>query len=247
MNRSRTLRHFVWYDCLTPDIDGCLNYLKRLVDCDALDQSWPNIGRYPILQSRTGPIAGVLQLPKLLQDGGVPSYWTGYVETSIEAASRAVPQLGGQMVTAPMQSPMGTSFVFTDTGGAVLAAYESSAAFITPSSSNPGEFVWRRLYSADHERSIRFYDAVFGWKQSDEIEGQWVDESGALVADLAGAPSWLPSDTWVHFLGVQDLAATITSIEQYGGTVLEGAALDHRPAVVSRDPQGAVVGFVQWE
>ncbi len=247
MNDRRTLSHFVWHDCLTPDIDKALNYFEKLVNWDVQDQTWPNIGRYPIIQRNDRPIAGILELPKFLKDSGVPSYWTGYVETSIKAAEESIPKLRGQMFTMPTKSSMGTSFVFTDTGGAVLAAYELSDSFNIPSSSSLDEFVWRRLYSVDNERSYQFYNALFGWKQSGEFANELIDESGALIADMAGPPSWLESDTWVYFLGIEDLAATVSTIEKYGGSVIEDTKVHNRRAIVSKDSQGAVIGFVQWE
>jgi len=73
MSSSRTLGHFVWQDCLTANIDEALSYFEKLVSWRVLDQTWPNIGRYPIVQSEAGAVAGVLEMPKFLQNSGVPS------------------------------------------------------------------------------------------------------------------------------------------------------------------------------
>jgi len=243
----RTLSHFVWHDCLTPDIDTALHYLNKLVSWSVLDQTWPNIGRYPIIQSNAGLIAGILELPKFLQDSGVPSYWTGYVETDIEVAEASIPKLGGQMFTMPTKSSMGISFVFTDVGGAVLAAFELSESFSIPPSSNHSEFVWQRLFSADNEASLEFYNSLFGWKQSSELPRALLDQSGVSIGDMVGAPTWLDMDTWVYFLGVENLTATISTIEQNGGSVIENTEVQNQKAIVSKDSQGAVIGFVQWE
>ena len=247
MSSPRTPSHFVWQDCLTPNIDKALSYFEHLVNWRVFDQTWPNVGRYPIVQSEAGAIAGVLEMPKFLQDSGVPSYWTGYVDTSIEAAEQSMPKLGGQMFTMPTTSPMGTSFVFTDPGGAVLAAYELSDSFTVPSSSKLDEFVWRRLYSEDNDKSLRFYDALFGWKLSNDGTNTILDQSKSAFSDVAGAPSWIDQDTWVYFLGVESLAKTTSAIESLGGAVLEDTKIQNRDAVVSKDSQGAVIGFVQWE
>lgn len=246
MSQPQTPSHFVWQDCLTPDIDKALSYFEKLVSWKVLDQTWPNVGRYPIVKGEIGPIAGFLELPKFLQESGVPSYWTGYVETNINSAQALVPTLGGQMFTMPTQTAMGTSFVFTDPGGAVLAAYELSDSFKVPSSSGLSEFVWRRLYSADWYKSIQFYHALFGWKQSEHGTNTILDRSDTAIADMAGAPNWISVDTWVYFLGVENLASTVAAIEKFGGTILVETKVDDRCAVISNDSHGAVIGFVQW-
>ncbi|MEM7100887.1 MAG: hypothetical protein AAF541_21695 [Pseudomonadota bacterium] len=247
MNPPRTLCHFVWQDYLTPNIDKALSYFDQLVNWKVFDKTWPNIGRYPTILSEAGAIAGILEQPKFLQDTGVPPYWTGYVETNIASAEEQIPKLGGQLFTMPVDSPMGKTFVFTDPGGAVLAAYELSHAFVIPSSSKPNEFVWQRLYSGDNGKSRHFYDALFGWEFSSDGANTFLDRAGAVVADMTGQPSWIDQDTWVYFLGVESLAETVSAMESHGGSILDTTKIQDRDAVVSRDSQGGVIGFVQWE
>ncbi len=74
-----------------------------------------------------------------------------------------------------------------------------------------------------------------------------LDQSEVVVADVAGAPSWIDQDTWVYFLGVENLAKTTSVIESLGGAVIEETKIQNRGAVVSKDSQGAVIGFVEWE
>ncbi|MGI9326150.1 MAG: hypothetical protein ACR2PZ_13080, partial [Pseudomonadales bacterium] len=114
MTSSTSRGHFIWRDCLTPDIDRALAFFSGLTKWEVLDQLSPNVGRYPIIKSQGRPIAGILEMPKFLQATGVPPYWTGYVHTDLEVAAETVPALGGQIFTMPTKSRMGTSFVFTD-------------------------------------------------------------------------------------------------------------------------------------
>ena len=79
MTSSSSLSRFIWHDCLTPDIDQAIHFFSSLTSWTVLEQTWPNIGRYPIVQTSNGAIAGILELPKFLQTSGVPPYWTGYV------------------------------------------------------------------------------------------------------------------------------------------------------------------------
>ena len=246
MTSPRTPSHFVWHDCLTPDVDLTLKYFTDLVQWGVFDQTWPNVGRYPIALVENNPVAGVLELPKFLQESGVPSYWTGYVETDVRVAESLIPEKGGHLFTMPTTSAMGVSFVFTDPGGAVLAAYELSDSFAIPSMQNRSEFVWRRLYVQNDEQSQLFYSALFGWKfQSANDVIRVLDSSEGAIADLLPMPNWIESDVWVYFIGVDDLSSTINRAKIREAAVLEETSIDSKAAVVTKDPFGAIVGFVQ--
>ena len=246
MNASASLSHFVWLDCLTPDIDRAIDFFSRLTSWKVLDQTSPNVGRYPVIKSQGGSIAGILEIPKFLQTSGILPYWTGYVHTDLKMAEDAIPRLGGQMFTMPTKSAMGTSFVFTDAGGAVLAAYELSDSFTVPSSSRESEIVWQRLYSADHEKSIGFYKALFDWQSVEEQGAKNItDQSGDIVGDMGAKPSWVDVDTWVYFIGVSDVSKTAAAIKDDSGSIIERTQIQDRSAIVARDAQGGVIGFVE--
>lgn len=246
MSTPTPLGHFIWHDCLTLNLDVAIDFFSTLTSWNVMDQTSSIVGRYPIIQGQNGAIAGMLEMPQFLQDSGVPPYWTGYVHTDLTLAASEIPKLGGQIFTAPTESAMGTSFVFTDSGGAVLAAYEPADSFRLPSSTHQDEIVWQRLYSRDTEKSKVFYRALFDWQINNSEEETKVlrDSAGKTVGDLAGSPSWIESDTWVFFIAVSDVAKAASTITQNGGNIIEDTRIQDRPAVVAKDVQGSVIGFV---
>jgi len=246
MSTQTAFGHFVWHDCLTPNIDQALDFFSKLNGWTVLDQITPNVGRYPIIQNHGSPIAGILEMPAFLQSTGVPPYWTGYVYTDIKRAEAAIPSLGGQMFTMPTKSAMGTSFVFTDSGGAVLAAYEISESFKIPSSNRSNDIVWQRLYSKDHAKSAPFYEALFGWQRLETDQGvqTFSDDSGQLVGDMVGEAQWTEFDTWVYFIGVSSVDDAALTIEREAGSILETTQIQNRAAMIIKDSQGGVIGLV---
>ena len=245
MSSNEISHHFIWRDCLTTDIDQTIEFFKQIAQWKLLEQVSPTVGRYPIVKNQDRAIAGILKMPSFLQASGVPPYWTGYVNSNVETVAALVPTLGGQIFTPPSPSPMGTSFVFTDSGGAVLSAFQPADAFIIPSAVGTGDFVWQRLYAADAEKSELFYRELFNWNSSRK-EPILRTESGEAVGDIGGKPSWIQVDTWVYFLRVKDLAHTISLLEKHPGEIIETTEIQGQPAVVVKDSQGAVVGFTEF-
>ena len=244
---SSTISQFVWHDCLTTDIDKAIEYFSHLTDWVVFDQTSPNVGRYPIVRNRGKAIAGILEMPAFLRSSGIPPYWTGYVHTNLEQAAENIAKLGGQIFTMPNKSAMGTSFVFTDSGGAVLACYAPSNAFEFPAHSKPGDLVWQQLYSANHEKSSEFYRALLGWEMDRDDENSVIfrDSASADIAGMGHKPDWIDSDTWVYFIGVGDISDTVERALEQGGSVLDRLQIKANSAVVLKDALGCVIGFYE--
>ena len=167
--------------------------------------------------------------------------------TDLKSAEDAIPKLGGQVLTPWTKSAMGTSFVFVDSGGAVLAAYEPSGSFTVPSSSRESAIVWQRLYSANPEQSIGFYRKLFGWDavNGEHGTGLFQDRSQGVAGDMGAKPSWIDSDSWVFFIGVSNVSQTATNLKDGGGSIVERATIQGQEAIVAKDSQGGVIGFVE--
>ena len=116
---------------------------------------------------------------------------------------------------------------------------------------NPrGDFIWYELMTPDPERSKTFYDAVVGWdigKAEAAYNGYRM--IGRSDSGFAGGVLPLTDEmqqhgarpTWLGYLHVEDVDASVASIEQAGGKALM-PAFDipnvGRVAMVP-DPQGA--------
>ena len=111
-----------------------------------------------------------------------------------------------------------------------------------------GDFTWYELLTSDPQAAKRFYDPVAGWtieaQASGDIDYRMIDTGDGLVggtmtltremADHGARP------TWLGYVGVDDVGATLAKIETEGGKTLTPAAdMDGVGRIaMAADPQG---------
>ncbi|NLU85111.1 VOC family protein [Rhodococcus sp. HNM0569] len=115
-----------------------------------------------------------------------------------------------------------------------------------------GAPVWFDLMSRDPARAVDFYGAIFGW----DVETPPIEEMGGyqnftrggkrvagLMPTMEGAEG--PSDVWSVYLRTDDPAATVTAVEDAGGTVMVPPmdVGEEGTMMVAVDTAGAVIGF----
>src|SRR4051812_1698324 len=128
---------------------------------------------------------------------------------------------------------------------------EAAPAATTKARGNPaGDFIWYELMTSDADGAKAFYDAVVGWN----VDAQSHFPNGYRTigrSDGKSAGGILPltdemrqhgaSPTWLGYVNVDDVDASVARIEQAGGKTLM-PAFDipqvGRVAMVA-DPQGA--------
>ena len=113
---------------------------------------------------------------------------------------------------------------------------------------NQHRFVWHDLNTKDVEGAKRFYGEVFNWKfgKSDgeyehiEAGGQMIGGIRKLAANEHQPPSWL------GYVLVDDVAATVATIEKQKGRILMPTMVMDKVGTfaVTADPTGAV--FAPW-
>ena len=119
---------------------------------------------------------------------------------------------------------------------------------------NHGRFIWHELMTNDPDAAKRFYGEVVGWSAEDFGGGPMeytVFMSGDTpcaglmkIPDHAAAMGAPPS--WLAYVEVDDVDATIGRVAELGGSML-GPAMnvpDVGYFAVLRDPQGAAFGIM---
>ena len=113
---------------------------------------------------------------------------------------------------------------------------------------NPhGSFVWYELLTTDAEAASRFYGEVIGWAARDAgvpgVSYRLFSNHGQDVAGHMSIPEGAPAQmrpSWIGYVGVEDVNASVMAIAADGGRV-HMPAMDMpgvgRMAMVS-DPQG---------
>lgn len=111
---------------------------------------------------------------------------------------------------------------------------------------NAHRFVWHDLNTTDVERAKRFYGELFNWK----FEGEGYVHIRAGERMIGGMRALGPTEkqppAWLGYVGVEDVAATVATIEQQRGRVYMPTTTMENVGTfaVTADPTGAV--FAPW-
>jgi hypothetical protein len=238
---------FVWYELTTPDVDAATRFYPRFTGwgTQAFDKNY-------MMWTHDGlPIGGVFRLNDEMRARGVPPNWMVYVEVSnVDESARKAESLGGRIVAGPDDIPgTGRFAVVQDPQGATFGIYKSiNQSIAWDGTPVAGRFSWHELMTTDYRKAFEFYEAVFGWEKTGEMDmgggmmyllfGKGGEQYGGMydrTPDMAGMPPF-----WLMYVHVKDVAKAVTTATQNGAFV-------HRPQMeipggtiaILGDPQGA--------
>ena len=111
-----------------------------------------------------------------------------------------------------------------------------------------GKICYLEIPSSDVQRSVRFYESVFGWNVRKRNDGSVAFDDGA--GEVSG--------TWVKgrepftqpgiliYIMVDSVEATIKKVVEQGGKIVQPIGMD-APEITARfsDPTGNVLGLYQ--
>jgi hypothetical protein len=111
-----------------------------------------------------------------------------------------------------------------------------------------GKICYLEIPTADIPRSVRFYQAVFGWPIRRRGDGATAFDDG--VGEVSGA--WVtdrppsPNPGLLIYVMVDSVAATVEAIIAHGGRIVQPIGVD-APELTARfaDPDGNVLGLYQ--
>jgi hypothetical protein len=225
-----------WIEAWESDTGAARRFYSRLFGWEA------DGGRFTL---RGRDVAGFAQ--------GSPVGWTVQVWVDdAEETARRVTTAGGTVVDGPTNGTV----VFTDPGGALLAAREMGGHAGAGVVNEPSAWSWAHLFTRDAEGAKAFYGAVFGW----ETEAFGDVTMFRLPGFVGGEPQQpvsrdvvagmeemtgdgFPPDAWPQWrvdFWVDDVDAKVARATELGGRTLV-PAFDtpiNRQAVLV-DPQGA--------
>jgi len=237
---------FCWTDLATTDQPAAKAFYGELFGWQAEDMPVGDGVSYSMMRLHGKDVAAISPQPAQQREAGVPPTWNSYVsvESADDAAQRA-DELGAT-VHAPAFDVLdvGRMAVIQDPQGAFFMAWEPRRHFGASLVNEPGALVWNELSSPDLDASSAFYSGLFGWEVA-PFEGSPEpylaikngDASNGGIRELTppGAPPH-----WLVYLGTEDIDASLTKVEQLGGTKLAGP-IDIQIAKIAivQDPQGA--------
>ncbi len=240
--------NFVWYDMMTYDKEGSLDFY-----CDVVGYTRKPFGDtgYTMLGVGESAMGGVEALPEEMK-GQVPPHWLGYISTS--DLSETVPKIeaAGGTIMQQMEVPsVGKIAIFADPQGAVAAAYQSEEdpGIDPPFEQTAGKVSWHDLATSDVEGAKVFYEAAFGWKVMSVMESptgpyhMWGDETRTW-GGVYERPEHMPVSAWMYYIHVPKLSDAIEKTKAGGGALIMHTKIpgDEVIAVVT-DHQGAAIAF----
>lgn len=118
-----------------------------------------------------------------------------------------------------------------------------------PRTNKPGDYIWYELLTTDADAAQTFYGAVLGWTFADSgapgVDYRIVNAGDNSVGGIMALTPEMQQNgarpTWLGYIAVEDVDATVTAVERRGGTVHMPAMdmpMAGRIAMVA-DPQGA--------
>jgi predicted enzyme related to lactoylglutathione lyase len=235
-----------WVDIGTPDPSAGVRFYSELFGWTGQDMG-EEAGHYTIVSKRGKMVAAISPA----QDPGPPRWMTYVNVDDADEVTRKAESAGGKVIVAPMDvMAAGRMAIFSDTTGAVIAAWQPGQHLGAQLVNEPGAFAWSELHSSDPAKSQAFYSAVFGWGWAGADEYPEGQVNGRTIAGLTRRRPDMPADVpdnWLVYFGTADVDADVKKVTDLGGRVVTGPADipgTGRFAVLV-DPQGAAFALFQ--
>jgi predicted enzyme related to lactoylglutathione lyase len=113
----------------------------------------------------------------------------------------------------------------------------------------PGQFSWHELYATDVDAAFDFYNALFGWNRTESMDMgdmgvyQMYGIGEVSLGGMMKKPDEMPGPpSWLYYVLVDDLDASVEKIKSGGGQVINGPMpIPGGDRIVqAMDPQGAM-------
>lgn len=235
---SRVVTQIGWHELVAADVERAEVFYAELFHWTL--RVWrPGTHDYAMIHAAGADHGGFLK-----QDDA--PHWLVYVEVpDADAVAARVEELGGRIVTGPIELPgVGRYVVVADPQGAEIAAIAVEEQGTPPA----GVFLWDELLTEDPAAAREFYGKLLGWTVAEASPTySYFRAGGANVAGLQRKPREARASTWLSYLRADDVEAAVEQAESLGAV----ATLRPTPvAGVGRfavliDPVGAPFGLLE--
>ena len=220
---------FAWYELITTDISGAMDFYREVVGWAAHDASSPNLP-YTVFTSGSVSVGGLMDLPAEARRMGATPRWMGYVAVvSADATADRIKRLGGAVYVPPTDSNIGRVAVVADPQAANFGLVEG-LKLVPPRAAKPAERVrvgWHELLADDWEKVFPFYGDIFGWRKavaesSPTAAFQLISAGGRTIGGMSNKRPIEPVSYWLNYFNVDDLDAAADRVKRAGGQIMEG-------------------------
>lgn len=244
----------VFVRLVTPDLSAAEHFYGTLFGWRFHDIALPGV-RYAVATLDGQIVAGLAQLP-LPPDGRRPA-WLNFIATAdTDTTTRLAVKQGAKVLVAPRNVPdLGRVAILVDPQGAAFAILQSSSGDPPDVLGDDGAWIWSSLITSNPNADAAFYQSLFGYEvyaaPGAAQDGHLIVASqGYARASVNPLPTRRPGQhpQWLNFVRVADAVASAQQATALGGRVLVPPHPDRDGNVVAliADPQGAVLGLLQW-
>ena len=115
---------FVWNELATPDVQKCRDFYTKLLGWTVRESPMGPDFTYYLWQADGKDVGGMYQTGGPNTEG-VPPHWMSYIGVAdVDASAARVAELGGTVVSPPMDIPeTGRFCMVRDPGGAMIALF----------------------------------------------------------------------------------------------------------------------------
>ena len=226
---SESVKKFVWYDLMTPDIKAAEAFYGKVVGWGATDTGMTG-NPYHIFSMGKTMVAGVMPVPPDM--AGAPPIWMGYIGVDdVDAYAKRIVDRGGKVYRGPVDIPNGVGrfAVVADPHGVGFAIFTPGAGEPPADGANdPGRIGWHELHAGDLETAWSFYSGLFGWTKSDtfdmgpmgtyQIFATGGNPAGGMMTKMPQSPQ----PFWLFYFNVDGIDAATERIKEAGGQVVNG-------------------------
>jgi predicted enzyme related to lactoylglutathione lyase len=244
---------FIWFDLATDDPAGARAFYGTVFGWTfrPVDNAPAS---YTLIEGAGGKVGGLFRQSR---PAGAPigSRWISLISVADPSivAQRARDR-GGRVVVAPVAVPgRGTHAVLRDPQGAVFGVLAASGGDPADDPVEDGGVFWLDLFAAEPHKAAAFYSDLIGYESSEVAVGgrkRWLLAAGGIArAGVVSLPPGTRSPGWLPYVLVDDVPSTLARVRENGGRIVvapRADLVDGRVAVFA-DPNGGVVGIVDWE
>jgi predicted enzyme related to lactoylglutathione lyase len=236
----------VWRDLVTPDINQAKAFYGGLLGWTFEDLS----SGYSLASHNGRYVAGIARLGR----NGRAGHWLPLVSVlDIDAVVSQAADGGGKTVLRPFEmADRGRIAVIKDPQGAAFGIVHSRHGDPADREPDINGWLWNEIWTDDLPGAIKFYTTVGGYQLAErtiaEIPYQYFERDGQPRVGLLEKPSPEIGNTWVAYIRVAEVSATVDKATALGGTVLmaPSAAVRNATVAVIADPGGAGFVIQEW-
>ena len=244
---------FVWADLVTDEVESVKTFYTSLFNLGWQEVS-PAPSEYGLFTLDGLPVAGLVyhEAPDEQKPYG---RWIHYMSVDdVARAQQEVEKRGGRTILSRRDLPQRGEFaIVMGPDQALVGLLSSTSGDPKDARAEPGEWLWRELYSADPGASAELYEAICGcevFPREDQDDAYMIASQDYLRASISSLENTEEaSPGWLGYVQVADVAATMEKAKALGGRVISAPDADvfeGQLAVIS-DPAGAYLGLVSWK